>query len=106
MTKRRLLSIALAIISIITVIALCSIRPINADNDEGGNQWEYLVVAGGQTNFAPATNSSLRKESSGSFSREQYPLEKNLDKLGAKGWELISVTGNASDPVYYFKRHK
>jgi hypothetical protein len=47
----------------------------------------------------------MRKEP-GPFRSELYPLEKNLDKLGAKGWELVQVTGNPSDPVFYMKRRK
>jgi len=29
-----------------------------------------------------------------------------MDKLGAKGWELVTVTGSPADPIYYFKRRK
>ena len=74
--------------------------PISSDG------WEYLVVGGGTTNLSPATDSSMRKEMSGSFGREHYPLEKNLDKLGARGWELVSVAGAPNDPTYFFKRHR
>jgi hypothetical protein len=48
----------------------------------------------------------LRKETSGAFGREAFVLEQALDKLGAKGWELVSVSGSQGDPVYYFKRRK
>lgn len=70
-------------------------------------QWEYLVVSGGNLNVSTFGNdSSMRKQPEGAFSREAYPLERNLDKLGAKGWELVSVTGPPSDPIFYLKRPK
>jgi hypothetical protein len=68
--------------------------------------WEYLVISGGgNVNLSPTDNPSMRKESGG-FSREWFPLEKNLDRLGAKGWELVSVFGPVQEPIYYFKRKK
>jgi len=68
--------------------------------------WEYLVVSGGgNVNLSATDNTSMRKESGG-FAREWFPLEKNLDRLGAKGWELVSVSGPVQEPTYYFKRKK
>ena len=70
------------------------------------SKWEYLVVAGpSSTNFSPTNNPRMRKEE-GTFGREGFVLEQHMDKLGAKGWELVSVAGPTSDPVYYFKRLK
>jgi hypothetical protein len=48
----------------------------------------------------------MRKQPDDSFAREDYALEKNFDKLGAKGWQLVAVYGNPNEPVYYFKRLK
>jgi hypothetical protein len=74
----------------------------DSDNDTASReQWEYLVVAGPQSNLTPSGNSSLRKEPGG-FGREDFVVEQQMDKLGAKGWELVSVNG----PLYYFKRRK
>ena len=56
-------------------------------------------------NLSAGEGGSMRK-ADGAFSRELYPLEKNLDKLGGKGWELVTVTGSPADPIYYFKRRK
>ena len=70
-----------------------------------GDGWEYLVVSGGTVNLTPSDSGSLRKEP-GAFSREWFPLEKNLDKLGAKGWELVAVAGSPNDPIFYLKRKK
>jgi hypothetical protein len=72
-------------------------------------QWEYLIVAGGNVNLSTAGNENypnMRKQPDSAFGREAFPLERNMDKLGAKGWELVSVYGQPNDPVYYFKRLK
>lgn len=72
-------------------------------------QWEYLVVSGGNANLSSMTGeqfSGMRKQPDGSFGREAFVLERNLDKLGAKGWELVSVHGVPNDPIYYLKRPK
>ncbi|HEY7785671.1 MAG TPA: hypothetical protein VIB00_13145 [Pyrinomonadaceae bacterium] len=70
-------------------------------------RWEYLAVAGPTTtNFTPTGNPQMRKEPPGSFAREGFVLEQHLDRMGAKGWELVSVAGPPTDPVYYFKRPK
>jgi hypothetical protein len=71
---------------------------------EGREEWEYLVVSGGNVNLSPTGSSTMRKEP-GAFSREWFPIEHNLDKLGAKGWELVAVAGS-NDPVYFLKRRK
>ena len=39
------------------------------------------------TNFDPTGNAEMRKQD-GSFAREGFVLETQLDKVGAKGWEL------------------
>lgn len=70
-------------------------------------KWEYLVVAGAnRTNFSPTGNPRMRKEPQGSFGIEAFVLEQQLDKLGASGWELVSVAGSPLEPIYYFKRSK
>jgi hypothetical protein len=78
-----------------------------ADDEQSAGGWEYLVVQGGTTNLSASDtgNGSMRKEP-GAFSRESFPLEKNLDKLGAKGWELVTVSGSPADPIFYLKRRK
>lgn len=76
------------------------------DETVAREQWEYLVVAGGNTNLSPSGSSSMRKEPKVQAFRENFVLAQNMDKLGAQGWELISVTGLPNDPVYHFKRRK
>ena len=69
-------------------------------------EWEYLVVASpSNANLTPTGNPRMRKEP-GPFGREAFVLEQHLDKLGANGWELVSVAGTPADPHYYFKRRK
>lgn len=71
-------------------------------------QWEYLVVTGGNQNLSSLSGeqfSGMRKQPDTSF-REAFVLERNFDKLGAKGWQLVSVHGAPNDPIYYFKRLK
>ena len=77
-------------------------EPAKTDKTE----WEYLVVASpSNANLTPTGNPRMRKEP-GPFGREAFVLEQHLDKLGANGWELVSVAGTPADPHYYFKRRK
>ena len=77
-------------------------EPAKVDKTE----WEYLVVASpSNANLTPTGNPRMRKEP-GPFGREAFVLEQHLDKLGANGWELVSVAGTPADPHYYFKRRK
>jgi hypothetical protein len=48
----------------------------------------------------------MRKEVNAPFGREAFVLEQHMDKLGTNGWELVTVAGNPTDPVFYFKRRK
>ena len=72
-----------------------------------GESWEYLVVSGLMTNLeASSSGSSMRKGTTSAAGREQFAVERNLDKLGSDGWELVSVAGPPMDPIYYLKRRK
>ena len=101
------ISIATALIASIVAVETSSGlgERIRANDDPSGQGWEYLVVQGGTVNLSASDGGSMRKEP-GAFSRESFPLEKNLDKLGAKGWELVTVSGSTADPVFYLKRRK
>jgi hypothetical protein len=107
---KRITFIIFALILFVSVIAFAAkavgSKPLSSSSADSRDEWEYLVVAGGSTNLTSTSNLSLRKEPAGPFSREAFPLELNLDKLGAKGWELVTVSGSPADPVYYFKRRK
>jgi hypothetical protein len=106
------ISLAAASVSLLLFIAfgVYGQRETSGDRKSGTEtQWEYLVVSGGSVNLSTSGNESypsMRKQPDGSFNREYFPLERNFDKLGAKGWELVSVYGPQNDPVYFFKRPK
>lgn len=106
---KRTLWISLASAVIASAIAVESTSGLivqgNASDEQAGAGWEYLVVQGGTVNLSPSDSGTMRKEP-GAFGRESFPLEKNLDKLGAKGWELVAVSGSPGDPVFYLKRRK
>jgi len=107
------ISLAVVAVSLTLFVAFAaySQRKEASDDRTGGteSQWEYLVVSGGSVNLSTSGNENypnMRKQPDGAFSREYFPLERNFDKLGAKGWELVSVHGSPNDPVYFFKRLK
>ncbi|MCG3159822.1 MAG: hypothetical protein JMDDDDMK_00842 [Acidobacteria bacterium] len=107
-TRISLIAVVSASLALFITLAVYSQRK---DSKDGGaeTQWEYLVVAGGSANLSTSGNenySSMRKQPDTSFARENFPLERNFDKLGAKGWELVAVYGLPNEPVYYFKRVK
>lgn len=106
MKRTIVISIAAVLIGLVLTVAAKSVfgeRITPYDDQSGG--WEYLVVQGGTVNLSPSESGSMRKEP-GPFNRESFPLEKNMDKLGAKGWELVTVVGSPADPIFYFKRRK
>ena len=101
-----------AIVVCVAVIAIVVVKTMGQEDvsRSDGNiveQWEYLAVAGPSTSNLTATgNPRMRKEPNAAFGREAFILEQHLDKLGANGWELVSVAGPPTDPAYYFKRRK
>jgi len=108
MSRKLWISMVTGVILLILAIDAGSglIKRGSANQEQAaGGGWEYLVIQGGNVNLSGSDGGSMRKEP-GPFRSELYPLEKNLDKLGAKGWELVQVTGNPSDPVFYMKRRK
>ena len=94
-------------VAVLVVVKTKGQEEVNASINEAAEQWEYLAVAGpSTTNLTPTNNPRMRKEPNVPFAREAFVLEQHLDKLGANGWELVSVAGPATDPAYYFKRRK
>ena len=107
--KRTSLTVALLILAVasIAIVKTTGQQEAKANDSALNEQWEYLAVAGpSTTNLTPTNNPRMRKEPSVPFGREAFVLEQHLDKLGANGWELVSVAGPPTDPAYYFKRRK
>jgi hypothetical protein len=105
-TRMRFLIITGAVLLLVIAAALAK----NVDSKESADAaaWEYMVVAGGTVNLESMSSdqfAGMRKQPDGSF-KEFTVLERNLDKLGAKGWQLVAVNGTTTNPVYYFKRPK
>ncbi|MBO0719417.1 MAG: hypothetical protein J2P41_01250, partial [Blastocatellia bacterium] len=87
----RFLIISCAVISL--ALAAVLVKNVSSKEPGDGDAWEYLVVAGGNVNLESMSSSDfagMRKQPDGSF-REATVLEHNLDKLGTKGWQLVSV---------------
>ncbi len=107
LVRTSLLTVGLIVVVALVAGVRTTGRTKSDDEKAPTEKWEYLAVAGpSSTNFTPTGNSSMRKEPNVPFGREGFVLEQHLDKLGANGWELITVAGPPTDPVYYFKRRK
>jgi hypothetical protein len=108
-TRVSMVAAVSVLLALIVAIAVYAQRKETTDGKGAETQWEYLIVSGGSINTSTAGNENypnMRKQPDGSFRNEYFPLERNFDKLGAKGWELVSVHGAQNDPVYFFKRLK
>jgi hypothetical protein len=97
-----LLIIACGLFAVVKTTGQDEREPVKADRIE----WEYLVVASPSNSNLTATGNPRMRKEPGPFGREAFVLEQHLDKLGANGWELVSVAGTPNDPHYYFKRRK
>jgi hypothetical protein len=106
-SRRALLALLLLVPVLVLVVKTRGQEGVNIRDTGAQEQWEYMVLASASgTNFSPSGNPRLRKESGGAFGREAFVLEQQMDKLGSKGWELVTIAGTPNDPVYYFKRRK
>ena len=104
--KRSLLAAA-ALFLVAISVAVVQTRGQEPGSSNRADQWEYLVVAGpSTTNFSPTSSPRMRKEPNAPFGREAFVLEQHMDKLGANGWELVTVAGPPTDPAFYFRRRK
>jgi hypothetical protein len=109
--KRRYFILSAAVVltaSVVTFLGFGTSRT-GAQSEPGSpsEHWEYLIIdGGGNVNFTPTDNPSMRKEP-GAFAREDFALEGNLDKLGKKGWELVTVAESPrTGHTFIFKRRK
>jgi hypothetical protein len=76
----------------------------SAQDTDTKQKWEYLIVADGGNSLNSVSSPGQRKQKD--FGREAVTVERNLDRLGADGWELVAVSGTPNEPTYTLKRHK
>ena len=106
-TMRRIMLLALLLLVPVfaAVVKTTGHQRNKNDDSSAAEKWEYLVLARpSNTNFSATGNSEMRKADAPFH--ESFVLEVQLDKVGTKGWELVSVAGPPTDPIYYFKRRK
>lgn len=108
--KRRyfILSAAVVLTACVVILGFGTSRTgAQSESASSSEHWEYLIIdGGGNVNFTPTDNPSMRKEP-GAFAREDFALEGNLDKLGKKGWELVTVAESPrTGHTFIFKRRK
>lgn len=72
--------------------------------DTDSKKWEYLIVADGGNSLTSVQTPGQRKQKE--FGREAVTVEKNLDRLGNEGWELVAVSGTPNEPTFTLKRPK
>jgi hypothetical protein len=103
---KRTMLIGFSVMILLSGIAAAVRWNAKAADDSSNEHWEYLVVSGANNvNFSAPSTGSMRKEASG-FQRENFVLEMNMDRLGEKGWQLVSVVVTEREPIYYFRRRK
>ncbi len=106
-------SMKVAMICIVAVVSLLAVvvggkvsgQSSREKDKDAEVQWEYMVVSGGNINLSGVSDLS-RKQPDNAFAGEASVLQRNLDKLGQKGWELVTVHGSPAQPVFYLKRQK
>jgi hypothetical protein len=106
--RTRMRSLIVTGAALLLVIAAALARSADSKESADAGAWEYLVVTGGNVNLESVSSSqfkSMQKLPDESF-KQATVLQRNLDKLGAKGWQLVTVNGSPNNPVYYFKRPK
>ncbi len=110
MSKKSQLTVVSAVL-ILLLLSVTAVFRVSGQPSRGGKekdaevQWEYMVISGGTSNLSGIGDLGQRKQPDNSF-REATVIERNLDKLGQKGWELVTVQGTPIEPIYYLKRQK
>ena len=109
MSKKVQWLMALAVVGL-SLALVFGVRGQSSDGEKDSakpvvTQWEYMVVGGGQVNLTGVSDLAQRKATDDSF-RENSVLQRNLDKLGQKGWELVAVQSTQAGTMYYLKRPK
>ena len=95
-------------------------------NSIGLQQWNYFVLNLNITKPAPAPNpeeasKKLKGTLSPSFIQDQFPeeykevrqgepmevqLQKNLDRLGSQGWELINISTTGPKLLFFLQKNR
>lgn len=100
--------VAIPVLSVLALAVLGSVLAWSTTASRGqersGVEWEYLIVAGGNVNFPGGGGPGKNKQKE--FAQEAVTVERNLDRLGAEGWELVAVYGAPNNPTFYLKRAK
>lgn len=107
MSKRSWLLMTFVVLAASLAIGFTVTGQSSANDQEktGTDKWEYLIVAGGNVNLTGVGSEMSKRKADGSF-REASVVQRNLDKLGQQGWELVTVHGLPTEPIYYLKRPK
>lgn|SRR5262245_5228623 len=110
MRRRQFILIVVVVLAVTAaMLSGMGIRQVSGQEHSANpaDQWEYLAVGGASNvNFNPTDNPSMRKEPGG-FAREDSVLEGHMDRLGKKGWELVTVTPDPrAGAMFIFKRRK
>ncbi|MDX2042895.1 MAG: hypothetical protein SF097_16885 [Acidobacteriota bacterium] len=107
MSKRSWLLMTIVVLAASLAIGLTVSGQSSSSEQEkaGADKWEYLIVAGGNVNLTGVGSEMSKRKADGSF-REASVVQRNLDKLGQQGWELVTVHGLPTEPIYYLKRPK
>ena len=101
----RIVTATLVLLSACLVIAyMRSSRPTLAQDSGTREKWEYLIVADGGNSLNSVQTPGQRKQKE--FGREAVTVERNLDRLGNEGWELVAVSGTPNEPTFTLKRPK
>jgi len=95
----------LLILAGLVLIAIASLAHARSQDESAAKSgWEYLIVADG--NVALNSSGSVGPRKQKDFGREAVTVQKNLDRLGTDGWELVDVGGTPNEPIFYLKRPK
>lgn len=107
MSKRSWLLMTFVVLAASLAIGFTVTGQSSANDQEKADtgKWEYLIVAGGNVNLTGVGSEMSKRKADGSF-REASVVQRNLDKLGQQGWELVTVHGLPTEPIYYLKRPK
>ena len=98
----RVLTASVVVVALVAAFAYST--RTSAQDTDSKQKWEYLIVADGGNSLNSVSSPGQRKQRD--FGREAVTVERNLDRLGADGWELVAVLGSPNEPTFMLKRQK